>query len=88
LGIRTEDALSSGKRGLIMMRWGMPPPPKFGGAPVTNIRNMASPHWRGHSMSRSQKITSSCAGLSRASTSCLAAKAWMAVTYAKPRFAL
>ena len=30
-----------------MMRWGMPPPPKFGGPPVTNIRNTASPHWRG-----------------------------------------
>jgi hypothetical protein len=30
-----------------MMRWGMPPPPKFGGAPVTNIRNMSSPHGRG-----------------------------------------
>src|SRR6202161_4705693 len=28
-------------------RWGMPPPPKFGGAPVTTIRNTASPHWRG-----------------------------------------
>jgi putative SOS response-associated peptidase YedK len=34
-------------RELIMMRWGMPPPPKLGGAPVTNIRNTASPHWRG-----------------------------------------
>jgi putative SOS response-associated peptidase YedK len=30
-----------------MMRWGMPPPPKIGGAPVTNIRNTSSPHWRG-----------------------------------------
>jgi putative SOS response-associated peptidase YedK len=30
-----------------LMRWGMPPPPKFGGPPVTNIRNTASPHWRG-----------------------------------------
>jgi hypothetical protein len=30
-----------------MMRWGMPPPPKFGGPPVTNIRNTSSPHWRG-----------------------------------------
>jgi putative SOS response-associated peptidase YedK len=29
------------------MRWGMPPPPKFGGPPVTNIRNTSSPHWRG-----------------------------------------
>jgi putative SOS response-associated peptidase YedK len=29
-----------------MMRWGMPPPPRAGGFPVTNIRNTASPHWR------------------------------------------
>jgi putative SOS response-associated peptidase YedK len=36
-----------GERELIMMRWGMPPPPKFGGPPVTNIRNTSSPHWRG-----------------------------------------
>ena len=34
-------------RELIRMRWGMPPPPKFGGPPVTNIRNTSSPHWRG-----------------------------------------
>jgi putative SOS response-associated peptidase YedK len=34
-------------RELAMMRWGMPPPPKFGGPPVTNIRNTSSPHWRG-----------------------------------------
>jgi hypothetical protein len=27
------------ERELTIMRWGMPPPPKFGGAPVTNIRN-------------------------------------------------
>jgi putative SOS response-associated peptidase YedK len=40
--IRTHDA----QRELIKMRWGMPPPPKFGGAPVTNIRNTSSPHWR------------------------------------------
>jgi putative SOS response-associated peptidase YedK len=29
-----------------IMRRGMPPPPKIGGAPVTNIRNTSSPHWR------------------------------------------
>jgi putative SOS response-associated peptidase YedK len=34
------------ERELTLMRWGMPPPPKFGGVPVTNIRNTASPHWR------------------------------------------
>jgi hypothetical protein len=33
-------------RELSMMRWGMPPPPRTGGPPVTNIRNTSSPHWR------------------------------------------
>jgi hypothetical protein len=32
---------------LAMMRWGMPPPPRTGGPPVTHIRNTSSPHWRG-----------------------------------------
>src|SRR5690242_10193889 len=39
-------------RELIMARWGMPTPPKFlegrkSDPGVTNIRNPASPHWRG-----------------------------------------
>jgi putative SOS response-associated peptidase YedK len=34
-------------RDLALARWGMPGPPKFGGAPITNIRNVDSPHWRG-----------------------------------------
>ena len=29
------------------MRWGFPPPPNLGTRPVTNIRNTASPYWRG-----------------------------------------
>lgn len=33
-------------RELSVMRWGMPPPPRTGGPPVTNIRNTSSPHWR------------------------------------------
>jgi hypothetical protein len=33
-------------RDLGMMRWGMPPPPRTGGPPVTNVRNTSSPHWR------------------------------------------
>jgi putative SOS response-associated peptidase YedK len=28
---------------LMMMRWGMPTPPRTGGAPVTNIRNVSQP---------------------------------------------
>jgi putative SOS response-associated peptidase YedK len=35
------------ERELVLMRWGMPPPPRTGGPPVTSIRNMSSPHWRG-----------------------------------------
>jgi putative SOS response-associated peptidase YedK len=35
------------ERELTMMRWGMPPPPRAGGYPVTNIRNTTSAHWRG-----------------------------------------
>jgi putative SOS response-associated peptidase YedK len=33
-------------REMVMMRWGMPPPPRTPGQPVTNIRNTVSPHWR------------------------------------------
>ena len=41
--IRNTD----GELEMTMMRWGMPPPPRTGGPPVTNIRNTSSPHWRG-----------------------------------------
>ena len=37
---------SGGELEMTMMRWGMPPPPRAGGYPVTNIRNTSSPHWR------------------------------------------
>jgi putative SOS response-associated peptidase YedK len=36
----------SGKLEWMKMRWGLPGPPQSGGAPVTNIRNVKSPHWR------------------------------------------
>jgi type 1 fimbriae regulatory protein FimB/type 1 fimbriae regulatory protein FimE len=35
-----------GVRELVMARWGMPAPTSFGGPPITNIRNVKSPHWR------------------------------------------
>jgi hypothetical protein len=41
--VRNTDA----EREMLLMRWGMPPPPRTGGPPVTNIRNTSSPHWRG-----------------------------------------
>ena len=36
-----------GERELTMMRWGFPPPPALGTRPVTNVRNVKSPYWRG-----------------------------------------
>ncbi len=33
-------------RELAMMRWGIPGPQAFGEHPVTNVRNVKSPHWR------------------------------------------
>ena len=40
------ERLHIAKHRLALMRWGMPPPPRTGGPPVTNIRNTSSPHWR------------------------------------------
>ncbi|TCK31473.1 putative SOS response-associated peptidase YedK [Ancylobacter aquaticus] len=40
---------ADGTRELALARWGMPSPPTVAGPPVTNIRNLASPHWRGWS---------------------------------------
>ena len=37
---------ADGRRELAMARWGMPGPSFTRGAPVTNIRNTRSPHWR------------------------------------------
>lgn len=41
---------ADGERELVMLRWGMPTPPRYLKGPVdrgvTNIRNAASPHWR------------------------------------------
>jgi putative SOS response-associated peptidase YedK len=36
-----------GNRTMLNMRWGFPCPPNLGSRPVTNIRNTASPFWRG-----------------------------------------
>ena len=41
-----QDAAQNADQEMVLMRWGMPPPPRTGGAPVTNIRNTSSPHWR------------------------------------------
>jgi putative SOS response-associated peptidase YedK len=56
------------EREMVTMRWGMPPPPRAGGPPVTNIRNTSSPHWRGwlkpesRCLVPSQQLCRICAG--------------------------
>jgi putative SOS response-associated peptidase YedK len=40
--IRNTDT----RREMVLMRWGMPPPPRTDGSPVTNIRNTSSHHRR------------------------------------------
>src|ERR1700730_2731092 len=42
-----RSSCPNGERELTMMRWGFPPPPNLGNAPVTNVRNLKSPYWRG-----------------------------------------
>jgi Uncharacterized conserved protein len=41
--VRNQDD----ERELLMMRWGFPSPPNVNGPPVTNVRNVKSPYWRG-----------------------------------------
>ena len=41
--VRNTDAGTE----MVTMRWGMPPPPRNAGAPVTNIRHTSLPHWLG-----------------------------------------
>ncbi|KQP61178.1 SOS response-associated peptidase family protein [Methylobacterium sp. Leaf108] len=38
--------LEGDERVLEMVRWGIPSPKQFGEHPVTNVRNVKSPHWR------------------------------------------
>jgi putative SOS response-associated peptidase YedK len=38
---------SDGERELVIARWGMPGPPQYDGAPVTNIHNVSSGNRRG-----------------------------------------
>lgn len=45
-GLAPVVRLDGGDRQLEMMRWGMPCPPQYGAAHVTNVRNTKSAHWR------------------------------------------
>lgn len=46
-GIAPVIRRREGSIDLAALRWGFPPPPNVAGRPVTNVRNLSSPYWRG-----------------------------------------
>ncbi len=82
--IRTAD---DGGRELVTARWGMPGPPQYGGAPVTNIRNVQSPHWRGWLGQRNRCIVPATSFCEYADTKPRKTPKWFALAEDRPLFA-
>src|SRR5271166_1260467 len=84
--------LSSGsrrvaQRELVMARWGMPGPPQYGGQPVTNIRNLGSPHWRGWLGKRNRCIVPATSFCEYLDTKPHKTPIWFALSEDRPLFA-
>ena len=73
-----------GERELVMARWGMPGPPQFGGQPVTNIRNVASPHWRGWLSVRTRCLVPATSFCEYAPTTPRKTPTWFAISEDRP----
>jgi putative SOS response-associated peptidase YedK len=78
---------SAGGRELALARWGMPGPPQYGGPPVTNIRNVASPHWRGWLGVRSRCIVPATSFCEYADAKPRKTPIWFAFSEDRPLFA-
>jgi putative SOS response-associated peptidase YedK len=78
---------ADGERELVMSRWGMPGPPQFGGQPVTNIRNVASPHWRGWLSARNRCLVPATSFCEYAPTAPRKTPTWFALNEDRPLFA-
>jgi putative SOS response-associated peptidase YedK len=78
---------ADGERELVMARWGMPGPPQFGGRPVTNIRNVASPHWRGWIGARNRCVVPATSFCEYADTTPRKTPIWFALGEDRPLFA-
>jgi putative SOS response-associated peptidase YedK len=76
-----------GERELVMARWGMPGPPQYGGQPVTNIRNISSPHWRGWLGPASRCIVPATSFCEYADTKPRKTPKWFALDSDRPLFA-
>ena len=74
-------------RELVMARWGMPGPPQFGGQPVTNIRNLRSPHWRGWLGKRNRCIVPATSFCEYLDTKPRKTPIWFALSEERPLFA-
>ena len=75
------------ERELVMARWGMPGPPQYGGAPVTNIRNLTSPHWQGWLGRRNRCIVPATSFCEYADTKPSKTPMWFALREDRPLFA-
>ena len=78
---------SDGEREIVMARWGMPGPPQYGGAPVTNIRNLASPHWQGWLGRRNRCLVPATSFCEYADTKPRKTPIWFALNEDRPLFA-
>jgi putative SOS response-associated peptidase YedK len=78
---------ADGERELVMARWGMPGPPQFGGQPVTNIRNVSSPHWRGWLGTRNRCLVPATSFCEYAPTTPRKTPTWFALSEDRPLFA-
>jgi hypothetical protein len=76
-----------GERELFMARWGMPGPPQVGGAPITNIRNVSSPHWRGWLGKRNRCVVRATSFCEYADTKPRKTPTWFAIDEGRPLFA-
>jgi putative SOS response-associated peptidase YedK len=65
----------------------MPGPPQFGGAPITNIRNVGSPHWRGWLGKQNRCIVPATSFCEYADTKPRKTPKWFALSDDRPLFA-
>jgi putative SOS response-associated peptidase YedK len=76
-----------GERELVTARWGMPGPPQYGGAPVTNIHNLASPYWQGWLGRRNRCLVPATSFCEYADTKPRKTPIWFALSEERPLFA-
>lgn len=80
-------AAPDGGRELALLRWGMPGAPTHGGAPVTNIRNTASPHWRAWLGPANRCLVPATSFCEYADTKPRKTPTWFAIEGTRPPFA-